>query len=128
MSVKHYELMVIYTPVLSQDEYKSAMQNLNNQIKTLGGSITADDAWGLKSLAYPIRKKTTGLYYVVEYSTEANFNHKLETSMNRDENIMRHMITVLDRHAVAYNDRKRKGIKVEPKSKSTNGVTETTEA
>jgi small subunit ribosomal protein S6 len=124
MSQKHYEVMVIYTPVLSQEEYKSAIQNLTNQIVTLGGTIVAEDAWGLRSLAYPIRKKTTGLYYVVEYATEANFNHKFEIGMNRDENIMRHMITVLDKHSIAYNDRKRKGIKVEPKVKSTSTSTE----
>jgi small subunit ribosomal protein S6 len=45
--------------------------------------------------------------------------------MNRDESIMRFMTTVLDKHAVAYNDRKRKGIKIEPK---TNSVTEKEEA
>jgi small subunit ribosomal protein S6 len=124
MSQKHYEVMVIFTPVLSLDEFKLATQNLTNQIKTLGGTIVAEDAWGLRSLAYPIRKKTTGLYYVAEYATEGNFNNKFEIAMNRDENIMRHMITVLDKHAIQYNDRKRKGIKVAPKVKSTEGETE----
>jgi small subunit ribosomal protein S6 len=111
--------MIIFTPVLSTEELKAATAGIANQLKTNGAEIVAEDTWGLRSLAYPIQKKTTGLYYVVEYSTDGNFNHKLETLMNRDESIMRHMITVLDKHSVAYNDRKRKGIKVEPKTKST---------
>jgi small subunit ribosomal protein S6 len=117
--IRHYELMIIFTPVLSTEELKSASNGITNFLKANGAEIDGEDNIGLKSLAYPIRKKTTGLYYVVYYNTTANFNHKLETQMNRDESIMRHMITVLDKHAVAYNDRKRKGIKVEPKFKTT---------
>jgi small subunit ribosomal protein S6 len=119
MSAKHYELMIIYTPVLSADELKSSTQNLVSFIKANGGEIIADDIIGLKTLAYPIQKKTTGLYYLVEYATTGSINQKLETQMNRDETILRHMITVLDKHAIAYNDRRRKGIKVEPITKST---------
>ena len=63
--------------------------------------------WGLRSLAYPIDKKTTGLYWVLEYKAAGDLNAKLEIQMNRDENIMRHMTTRLDKYAVIYNARKR---------------------
>jgi small subunit ribosomal protein S6 len=129
MSAQHYELMVIFTPVLSAEEFKAGTTNLVNFITSNGGTIIAEDTWGLKSLAYPIQKKTTGLYFVLEFATETSVNHKMETQMNRDETIMRHMITSLDKHAVAYNDRKRKGIKVQPIIKrATNGETSNTEA
>ena len=128
MSAQHYELMVVFTPILSSEEYKAATQTLTNFITTNGGSIVAEQPWGLKSLAYPIQKKTTGLYVVIEYTTETSINHKLETQMNRDENIIRHMITSLNKHAIAYNDRKRRGEKVAPKVKSTNGETEKMDA
>jgi small subunit ribosomal protein S6 len=128
MSAQHYELMVVFTPVLSTEELKAATNNINSFVTTNGGSIIAEDTMGLKSLAYPIQKKTTGLYYVIEYATTSSINHKLETQLNRDESVMRHMITVLDKHAVAYNDRKRKGIKVEPKVKSTPVEPQNTEA
>jgi len=49
----------------------------------------------------------------MEYKAETTLNAKFTIQMNRDESIMRFMITVLDKHAVAYNDRKRKGIKIE---------------
>jgi small subunit ribosomal protein S6 len=129
MSAQHYELMVVFTPVLSAEEFKAGTTNLVNFITSNGGTIIAEDTWGLKSLAYPIQKKTTGLYFVLEFATETSVNHKMETQMNRDESIMRHMITSLDKHAVAYNDRKRKGIKVQPIIKrATNGETSNTEA
>jgi small subunit ribosomal protein S6 len=64
----------------------------------------------LKSLAYPIAKKTTGLYWVMEYTAPTNFNEKLKIQLLRDDNVMRHMFTALDKYAVEYNTRKRSGV------------------
>jgi small subunit ribosomal protein S6 len=102
-----YELMVIFTPVLAEDEYKAAQKKFADFIKENGGEIVHQNAWGLKSLAYPIAKKTTGLYWVIEYNAATDVNAKLEIQMNRDENIMRHMVTRLDKYAVEYNAKKR---------------------
>jgi small subunit ribosomal protein S6 len=107
-----YELMVIFTPVLSNDEYKVATKNLKKLITDNQGEVINEDLWGLKSFAYPIDKKTTGLYLVLEYNAPTTLNAKLQIQMNRDESIMRFMITALDKHAVAYNARKRSGEKI----------------
>ena len=66
--------------------------------------------WGLKSLAYPIAKKTTGLYWVMEYKAPSSFNEKLKIQLLRDESQMRHMYTALDKYAVEYNAKKRGGV------------------
>jgi len=108
-----YELMIIFTPVLAEDDFKAAQKKFADLIKENGGSIVHQDAWGLRSLAYPIAKKTTGLYWVMEYSAPTDVNAKLEIQMNRDENIMRHMITHLDMYAAAYNARKRNKLSAE---------------
>ncbi|MBC7554650.1 MAG: 30S ribosomal protein S6 [Taibaiella sp.] len=105
--LQDYELMVIFTPVLSEEDYKNAQKKITDFISAAGGEIGTQHAWGLRSLAYPIAKKTTGLYYVLEYNAPADTNAKLEIQMNRDETIMRHMITRLDKYAVIYNNRKR---------------------
>ena len=105
--LQSYELMVIFTPVLSEDDYKNAQKKYSDYIKEHGGQITHHDAWGLRSLAYPIQKKTTGLYFVLEYEAPTSVNAALEVQMNRDEAVIRHMVTRLDKFAVAYNNRKR---------------------
>jgi len=69
-----------------------------------------ENPWGLKSLAYPIAKKTTGLYLVVEYVAPSTFNEKLKIQLLRDESVLRHMFTRLDKYAVDYNNRKRSGV------------------
>jgi len=106
-NLQAYELMVIFTPVLAEDDYKGAQKKFADFITENGGKITNQNAWGLRSLAYPIEKKTTGLYWVVEYQAATDVNAKMEIQMNRDENVMRHMITRLDKYAVIYNNRKR---------------------
>lgn len=108
--MNNYELMVIFTPVLSDDEFKAAQKKYADFITENGGSIVHSNPWGLKSLAYPIQKKTTGIYWVLEYSAPSNFNEKLKIQLLRDDNPMRHMITVLDKYAVEYNAKKRSGV------------------
>lgn len=118
-----YELMVIYTPVLSNDEYKAAVKNIKKFITENEGEIIGEEFWGLKSFAYPIQNKTTGLYYVLEYKAAPTLNAKLQIQLSRDESIMRNMITALDKHAVIYNDKKRNGV-----NNSSNVTTEKTTA
>jgi len=108
--MSNYELMVIFTPVLSEEDFKSAQKKYEALVKENGGSVTHTNPWGLKSLAYPIAKKTTGLYWVMEYSAPTSFNEKLKIQLLRDESVMRHMFTVLDKYAVGYNERKRSGV------------------
>jgi len=103
--------MVILTPVLSDDEFKSAQKKYATLVKDNGGSIVAENAWGLKSLAYPIQKKTTGLFWVLEYTAPSDFNEKLKIQLLRDESILRHLCTKLDKYAVEYNARKKSGVK-----------------
>jgi len=109
--MNNYEMMVIFTPVLSDDEFKSEQKKYAALVKDTGGSIVAENAWGLKSLAYPIRKKTTGLYWVLEYTAAPDFNEKLKVQLLRDESVLRHLVTKLDKYAVAYNEKKRSGVK-----------------
>jgi len=108
--MNNYELMVIFTPVLSDEEFKAEQKKYATIVKNGGGSVVAENAWGLKSLAYPIRKKTTGLYWVLEYAAQSDFNEKLKTQLLRDENVLRHLATRLDKYAVEYNQKKRSGV------------------
>ncbi|MEO6672507.1 MAG: 30S ribosomal protein S6, partial [Ginsengibacter sp.] len=105
--MQNYELMVIFTPVLSEEEYKAAQKKYTSFVTDNGGEVGYENPWGLKSLAYPIQKRTTGLYWVMEYKAPSIFNEKLKTQLLRDESVIRHMFTALDKYAVEYNNKKR---------------------
>jgi len=75
---------------------------------------------GLRQLAYPIKNRTTGIYYCVEFQTPTGaFISELELALRRDERIMRFLSVSLDKYGVKYNDDKRNGKigKVKPKPK-----------
>jgi len=116
--MNNYELMVIFTPVLSEEEYKTAQRKFASLVTENGGEVVHTKPWGLKSLAYPIAKKTTGLYWVLEFTAPSSFNEKLKIQLLRDEQVLRHMITVLDKYAVEYNIKKRSGVRSETTQKA----------
>jgi small subunit ribosomal protein S6 len=116
--LQDYELMVIFTPVLSEEDFRNAQKKLTDFITNATGEIVSQNPWGLRPLAYPIAKKTTGIYFVLEYRATSDTNAKMEIVMNRDEQIMRHMITKLDKYAVIYNGRKRNKLATEENSES----------
>jgi len=109
--MNNYELMVIFTPVLSEEDFKAAQKKYIDFVSDHKGTVVHTNPWGLKSLAYPIAKKTTGLYWVLEYQAPSSFNESLKIQILRDENILRHMVTSLDKYAVEYNQKKRSGVK-----------------
>lgn len=105
--MKNYELMVIFSPVVTEEEFKQLQEKYIGFIKEGQGEIVHSNPLGLKSLAYPIKKKTLGLYWVIEYKAPTHLNPKLKIQFSREENIFRYLITVLDKHAIAYNHKKR---------------------
>ncbi len=107
--MNNYELMVIFTPVLSEEDFKASQKKYADFIAENGGTTVHSAPWGLKSLAYPIQKKTTGIYWVFEYTAPSELNEKLKIQLLRDEQVMRHMVTRLDKYAVEYNHKKRNG-------------------
>jgi small subunit ribosomal protein S6 len=108
--MNNYELMVIFTPVLSDEEFKNVQKRYADFVIENGGSVVHSNPWGLKSLAYPIQKKTTGIYWVLEFSAPSTFNEKLKIQLLRDEQVLRHLLTALDKYAVEYNLKKKSGV------------------
>ncbi|MFY0599031.1 MAG: 30S ribosomal protein S6 [Cyclobacteriaceae bacterium] len=105
---KNYETVFILTPVLSDAQMKDAVEKFKGILIDQGAKIINEENWGLRKLAYPITHKSTGFYNLFEFEAETSVINKLETEYRRDEKVMRFLTTVLDKHALAYNA-KRKG-------------------
>ena len=107
MLIKQYETVFIATPVLSDVQMKEAVAKYTGFIKENGGEIVYEEDWGLKQLAYPIQKKTSGFYYLIEFKADTQLIEKLETQYRRDERIIRFLTFAMDKHAVAYAEKRR---------------------
>ena len=105
--LKQYETVFIATPVLSDVQMKEAVAKYLDLIKENGGEVVYEQDWGLRKLAYPIQKKTTGFYHLIEFKAEPAFIAKLETQYRRDERIIRFLTFAMDKHAVAYAEKRR---------------------
>jgi small subunit ribosomal protein S6 len=105
--INQYETVFISTPVLSEAQMKEAVDKFRKLI-TEHGELVHEEDWGLRKLAYPIQKKTTGFYHLFEFRAEGQFVNKLETEYRRDERIIRFLTFKMDKHAIAYSEKKRK--------------------
>ncbi|MDX2136180.1 MAG: 30S ribosomal protein S6 [Saprospiraceae bacterium] len=108
--MRHYEVTFIADPVLSGDEVKSTAEAIQSELKGFGATIVAVDEMGLRPLAYPINKRSSGVYFCVEFAAQAtDWLGKLELNMKRDERILRFLTVKLDKYGIKYNDDKRNG-------------------
>ena len=105
--LKQYETVFIATPVLSDAQMKEAVAKYVNFIKDNGGEVVYEEDWGLKQLAYPIQHKTSGFYHLIQFQSTPDFVASLETQYHRDERILRYITVALDKHALAYAERRR---------------------
>jgi small subunit ribosomal protein S6 len=102
-----YETVFIATPVLSENQMKEAVDKFKKLITENKGELVHEENWGLRKLAYPIDKKSTGFYYLIEFKAESSFINKLETEYRRDERIIRFLTFRMDKYAVQYAEKKR---------------------
>ena len=107
--MNNYETVFILNPVLSDDQAKDTVDKFVKVLTKANAEIINTENWGLKKLAYPINKKSTGFYNLIEFAADPQVITTLETEYRRDESVMRFLTTVLDKHAVVYNERRRKG-------------------
>ena len=105
--MNNYETVFILTPVLSDAQMKEAVEGFKAVLTNAGSEIVNEENWGLRKLAYPIQKKTTGFYYLIEFKADSQFIDLLETQYRRDEKIIRFLTFAMDKHAVAYAEKRR---------------------
>ncbi len=109
MEIKNYETVFILNPVLSDEQMKDTVEKFIKVLKDNGAEIINEERWGLKKLAYPIMHKTTGFYNLVEFKVNSQAITAIETEFRRDEKVMRFLTTVLDKHSLEYNAKRRRG-------------------
>jgi small subunit ribosomal protein S6 len=105
--LNQYETVFIITPVLSESQMKEAVNKFKKFVTDNGAEIVTLENWGLKKLAYPIQKKTTGFYNLIEFKSEPAFIEKLETEYRRDDRIIRFLTFKMDKYSIEYSEKKR---------------------
>jgi small subunit ribosomal protein S6 len=107
--MNHYETVFILNPVLSEDQAKDTVDKFVSVLTKAKANVINVEQWGLKKMAYPIQKKSTGFYNLIEFAAASDTINSLEIEFRRDESVMRFLTVALDKHAITYNERRRKG-------------------
>ena len=109
--MNHYETVFILNPVLSETQIKETVQKYEDFLVSRGAKMIAKEDWGLKKLAYPIQNKKSGFYHLFEFQVAGEVINPLEVEFRRDERFMRYLTVTLDKHAVAWAERRREKLK-----------------
>jgi len=102
-----YETVFIMTPVLSDDQMKETVQKFENILTNKGAEIVHEENWGLRKLEYPIQKKSSGFYQLIEFKADSTTVAELELQYRRDERIIRFLTVSMDKYAIAYAEKRR---------------------
>jgi small subunit ribosomal protein S6 len=105
--VRNYETVFILTPVLSDVQVKEAVEKYKAFLTKNGAKVTSEENWGLKKLAYPIQKKSTGFYQLFQFEAEPELIKQFEIEFKRDEKVIRFLTFKMDKYAVAYAEKRR---------------------
>ena len=105
--MNQYETVFILTPVLSDAQMKEAVEKFKGVLTSNGAEIINEELWGLKKLAYPIEKKSTGFYVLVEFKAEPTVIKTLEVNYRRDERVIRYITIKNEKYAAQYAEKRR---------------------
>ncbi len=97
--MRRYELMLVLRPDVPEDRVQASLDRSTRTITTGGGQIVKVSPWGRRRLAYPIGSYRDGSYYIVVFDAPAEVVGELERSLNITEEVMRHLVTRIERPA-----------------------------
>jgi len=104
------------TPVLSEDQIKETVEKYIVYLKNNNSEIVSEENWGLKKLKYPIQKKKSGFYYMIEYKSNGAILPEMDLAFKRDETILRWITVKLDKFAAEYAIRRKNRLSETKKS------------
>jgi small subunit ribosomal protein S6 len=89
VSTRHYEIMVILDPELDERTVSPSLDTFLNVIRQDGGTVTSVDVWGRRRLAYDIKKKSEGIYAILDINASPAAVSELDRQLGLNESVLR---------------------------------------
>jgi len=105
--MNNYETVFILTPVLSDVQMKEAVEKFKALLVAEGTEIVHEESWGLRKLEYPIEKKSSGFYHMLEFKANPTVVAKLEINFRRDERVLRYLTIKQEKYHALYAEKRR---------------------
>jgi len=94
--VRRYELMLLFRPDLEDDQLQAAVERVTRAIVNAGGGLSKISPWGKRRLAYPIQHHRDASYFLIHFDIEPAAVREIERSLLISEEILRHLVVVLE--------------------------------
>jgi small subunit ribosomal protein S6 len=94
--MRRYELMLLLRPDLEDDKLQAAVEKVTRAIVNGGGSLSKVSPWGKRRLAYDINRHREASYFLIHFDIEPSQVREIERGMLISEEILRHLVTVLE--------------------------------
>ncbi|MCK4963436.1 MAG: 30S ribosomal protein S6 [Dehalococcoidia bacterium] len=93
--MRDYELVVVISPSVTDDEVSATIEKINQFISERSGSTTEVNQWGRRKLAYPIKDFTEGNYFLTQFKMDPQLTAELEASLELWDEVLRHLLVRL---------------------------------
>lgn len=101
MASLHYELVMVLGPELAEEAVNSAVEKVTQFVAAKGGTMTQVEHWGLRRLAYPIKRYSDGNYVLSRFQLEPKGAADLEATLRHTEEVIRHLLVRIDKPVIA---------------------------
>ena len=126
--MKLYETVLIARQDISQSQVEEIIKNLKTLITESKGKILKEEYWGLKTLAYRIKKNRKGHYVLLNIEVDNSTLIEFERIMRLNEDILRFLTISIkevdDNPSIMYQNRTEKSAKMQEFSESNNSYKE----
>ena len=90
-TMNKYELAVVLSAKLEDDERAAAIEKVQGYITRFGGTVTNVDEWGKKRLAYEIQKMKEAFYYFIQFESDSECPNEVEDHIRIMEPVIRYL-------------------------------------
>jgi small subunit ribosomal protein S6 len=94
--IRPYEVVYIFDSALEDEAITQKLTTLHTMIQTEGAEPPKLNVWGRRSLAYPVKKRTTGYYVVANFDTDAKLLPEFERALRLDDAVLRFLVVLND--------------------------------
>lgn len=96
---RDYELIMVVSPAVDEERVVTILERMRRLIVDRGGTITKEEPWGIRRLAYPIKDFKEGNYFLTQFKLETGYVNALNFALQTSEDILRHLVVKLDEKA-----------------------------
>jgi small subunit ribosomal protein S6 len=97
--MRRYETIIITDPDMAEDARKALTAKIGELMAAEGGHLIRQDDWGVRELAYEIRKKPRGFYTLFDFCGQGALVDEMERQFRIDDHVLKYMTVVLDKEA-----------------------------